>query len=161
MAHVSIGHIEAAIKKVDTLDENAIDHLTETQTTAQPVLLGYIMSSVEEYQNEELANLLIYYFTVVLESFHQAGLFPETVTDELIDDFEEDYFALLDEYFQNEDEGVLEDFADQPDLVRFMAMEVGSEDDEGTSLSDETATQLFIVMLAMISLLSRSLPSKS
>ena len=54
MAQVSIGHIEAAIQKVDSLDDNALDRLSETQTTAQPVLLGYIMSAAQEYQNEGL-----------------------------------------------------------------------------------------------------------
>src|SRR3989344_4343560 len=115
MSQVTLGHIEAAIKKVDTLDDSAIDRLTETHTTAQPVLLGYVMSASEEYQNEDLESLLVYYFTVILE-----------------------------------------DFSDQPDLVRFMALEVSMEDEDGATLDDETATQLFIVSLAMISLLSRS-----
>ncbi|MDR0801031.1 hypothetical protein [Fluviicola sp.] len=157
MAQVSIGHIEAAIQKVDSLDDNALDRLSEAQTTAQPVLLGYIMSAAQEYQNEGLESLLIYYFTVVLESFSQAGLHPKSVTDELIDNFEEPYFQLLDEYFETEDESILEEFSDQPDLVKFMAMEIGTEDAKGVTLDDETATQLFIVILAMISLLSRSL----
>ena len=56
-----------------------------------------------------------------------------------------------------EDESILEEFSDQPDLVKFMAMEIGMEDADGVTLDDETATQLFIVILAMISLLSRSL----
>lgn len=157
MSHVSIGHIESAIKKVDTLDESALDRLSEAQTTAQPILLGYVMSAAQEYNNPELESLLIYYFTIVLESFAQAGLHPKSVTDEQIDDFEEPYFQLLDEYFEKEEDQVLEDFADQPDLVKFMAMEIGMEDADGVSLDDETATQLFIVILAMISLLSRSL----
>ena len=157
MSQVTIGHIEAAITKVDGLDENALERLSEAQTTAQPVLLGYIMSAVEEYENEELASLLIYYFTVVLEAFSQAGLHPKSVTDEMIDDFEDPYFQVLDEYFEKDDETILEDFSDQPDMVKFLAMEIGMEDADGTSLDDETATQLFIVMLAMISLLSRSL----
>ena len=157
MAQVSIGHIEAAIEKVDSLDDNALDRLSEAQTTAQPVLLGYIMSAAQEYQNEGLESLLIYYFTVVLEAYSLAGLHPKSVTDEQIDEFEEPYFQLLDEYFENEDEAILEEFSDQPDLVKFMAMEIGMEDAEGVTLDDETATQLFIVILAMISLLSRSL----
>jgi hypothetical protein len=160
MSQVSIGHIEAAITKVDQMDENALERLSEAQTTAQPVLLGYIMSAVEEYDNEELASLLIYYFTVVLEAYSQAGLHPSEITDDLIDEFEDPYFQVLDAYFENEDEALLEEFSDQPDLVKFLAMEIGMEDADGTSLDDETATQLFIVMLAMISLLSRSLDKK-
>ena len=115
------------------------------------------MSAPDEYKNENLESLLIYYFTVVLESFNLAGYHPKTVTEESIDEFEEPYFQLLDEYFEKEDEAMLEEFSDQPDLVKFLAMEVGMEDEEGITLDDETATQLFIVMLAMISLLSRAL----
>ncbi len=157
MSQVTIGHIEAAIQKVDGMDDNALDRLSEAQATAQPILLGYIMSAAQEYQNEGLESLLVYYFTVVLEAFAMAGVHPKTVTDELIDSFEEPYFQLLDEYFEKEDESILEDFSDQPDLVKFMAMEIGMEDADGVTLDDETATQLFIVMLAMISLLTRSI----
>lgn len=157
MSQVSIGHIEAAIKKVDTLDDAAIDQLSEAQTAAQPVLLGYVMSAAQEYQNEDLESLLVYYFTVILEAFEIAELKPKTVSEEQIDAFEEPYFQLLDEYFEKEDDNMLEEFSDQPDLVKFLAMEIGMEDEDGSSLDDETATQLFIVMLAMISLLSRSL----
>jgi len=157
MSQVTLGHIEAAIKKVDTLDDSAIDQLSETHTSAQPVLLGYVMSASEEYKNEDLESLLVYYFTVILEAFTQAGLTPAAVTESQIDDFEEPYFAVLDTYFENEDDELLEDFSDQPDLVRFMALEVSMENEDGSTLDDETATQLFIVTLAMISLLSRSL----
>ena len=97
MSNVTIGHIEAAIKKIDGLDEAALDRLSEAQTTAQPILLGYVMSAPEEYKNENLESLLIYYFTVVLESFNLAGYHPKTVTEESIDEFEEPYFQLLDE----------------------------------------------------------------
>lgn len=161
MSQVTLGHIEAAIKKVDTLDDNAIDQLTETHAKAQPILVGYIMSAADEYDNEDLESLLIYYFALIMEAFSQAGLQPATITEEMIDAFEEPYFQVLDDYFQNEDDDVLEEFSEQTDLVRFMALEISTEDEEGMSLDDETATQLFIVTLAMISLLSRSLEKAS
>lgn len=157
MSHVQLEHIEAAIKKVDTLDDAALDRLSETHTTAQPILLGYVMSAAEEYQNENLESLLVYYYTVILESYTQAGLNPPTVSEEMIDEFEEPFFQLLDHYFENEDEEALEEFSDEPFLVQFMAMEISSEDADGVSLDDETATQLFIVTLAMISLLRKGL----
>lgn len=157
MSQVTLGHIETAIKKVDAMDDTAIDRLSDTHTTAQPVLLGYVMSAAEEYKNEDLESLLVFYFTIIMEAFAQAGLHPATVTEEQIDDFEEPFFALLDNYFETENEELLEDFSDQPDLVRFMALEISMEDEDGTTLDDETATQLFIVTLAMISLLSRAL----
>ena len=156
MTQVTIGHIEAAVNKIDKLDENALDKLSETQGLSQPVLIGYILSAAEEYKNEELENLLIYYFTVILEAFHQANVKTKTIEEKDIEEFEESYFHVLDEYFNTEDFTSLEEFAGQSDLVKFMSAEIGMEDADGFTLDDETATQLFIVSLAMISLLSRT-----
>jgi len=38
-------------------------------------------------------------------------------------------------------------------------MEVSTDDEDGTSMDEETATQLFIVTLAMISLLNKAIVS--
>jgi hypothetical protein len=62
---------------------------------------------------------------------------------------------MLDQYFDEENEEILESFCDQPELAQFMAMEVSTEDEDGTDMSEDTATQLFIVSLAMISLINR------
>jgi hypothetical protein len=62
---------------------------------------------------------------------------------------------MLDQYFEDENEEILESFCDQPELAQFMAMEVSTEDEDGTDMSEDTATQLFIVSLAMISLINR------
>ena len=48
-------------------------------------------------------------------------------------------------------------FRSQPHLAQFMAMEISTEDTDGTSLDDETATQLFIVTLAIITLMNRAI----
>lgn len=156
MTQVTIGHIEAAVNKIDNLDENALDRMSDSQGLEQPVLIGYILSAAEEYKNKELENLLIYYFTVILEAFHQANIQPKTIQETDIEEFEESYFHLLDEYFNTEDFVALEEFAGQSDLVKFMSAEIGMEDADGFTLDDETATQLFIVTLAMISLLTRA-----
>jgi hypothetical protein len=162
MSQVTLGHIEAAVRKLDTMDDNALDRLSETHQAAQPVLLGYVMAAADEYENENLESLLYYYATAILEAFSQAGLYASAITDEQIDEFEEGFFSVLNNYFETEDIDSLEEFSDQPDLVRFMALEVSQPDSSGMQLDDETATQLFIVTLAMISLLSRSLqPAQS
>ena len=61
------------------------------------------------------------------------------------------------DYFDKDDEEIINDFTDQPDLIRFMMIEISTEDDDGTSLDDETATQLFIVTSAMISLMGKAI----
>jgi hypothetical protein len=155
MKHVSFASIETAIKKVDNLDDDGLEQLSEKYALAQQTLLSYVMSAAIEYQNEKLEGLLIYYYCLISECFDTEGLKIRQVTEEDIDAFEEPYFDMLDAYFENDDDDVLEDFCDQPELTQFMAMEISTEDEDGTTLDDETATQLFIVTLAMISLLNR------
>ena len=161
MRHVSLKSIEAAIKKVDNLDDDSLERLSETFTLSQEVLLGYAMSAAVEYQNEQLEGLLIYYFCLINESFQQEGIQIRKVSEDDIDAFEEPYFEMLDQYFEKEDEEILESFCDQPILAQFMGMEISTEDEDGTMLDDETATQLFIVALAIITLLNRAIVIES
>lgn len=156
MKQVSFASIEKAIQLVDNLDDEGLEALSNRYATAQPVLLNYIMTAPMEYENEDLGGILIYYFCLLTACFEEEGIELETITDEQIDNFEEPYFALLDQYFEKEEEELLEDFFDQPELTRFMAMEIATDDQDGSSFDDETATQLFIVSLAMIGLLSKA-----
>lgn len=158
---VSIQSIEKAIQKVDNLDDDALEQLSEMHSNSQPTLLGYIMSAAIEYDNERLEGLLLYYYCLIAESFAQEGLQTTTVTDEDIDAFEEPYFEMLDAYFDENDEEILEDFCDQPELARFISIELTEPDEDGTELDDETATQLFIVMIAFTTLLSRSVKTEA
>jgi hypothetical protein len=64
---------------------------------------------------------------------------------------------MLDEYFENENEEIIDSFVDQPNLSKFLAIEVSTEDDDGSSLNDETASQLFIVTLSMVVLLNNAI----
>lgn len=157
MKHVSFASIENAIKKVDNLDDDGLEQLSETYALAQQTLLSYVMSAAVEYQNDKLEGLLIYYYCLISECFSQQGLKLKNISEDDIDAFEEPYFDMLDAYFENDDDEVLEDFCDQPELTQFMAMEISTEDEDGTSLDDETATQLFIVTLAMITLMNRAI----
>jgi hypothetical protein len=157
MSHVKFASIEKAIKTVDNLDDDGLEKLSEKYALAQQTLLGYVMSAPEEYENEELEGLLVYYYCLISECFEAQGLKLNTITEADIDAFEEPYFEMLDSYFENDDEEVLETFCDQPELAQFMAMEISTEDEDGTALSDETATQLFIVILAMITLMNRAI----
>lgn len=155
MKHVSQASIEKAINKVDNLNDDGLEKLSETYALAQDVLLGYVLSAAIEYKNEKLEGLLIYYYCLISECFAQEGIVLRQITEDDIDAFEEPYFDMLDTYFEDDDDEVLEDFCDQPELAQFMAIEISTEDEDGTTLDDETATQLFIVTLAMISLMNR------
>ena len=157
MKQVSLQAIEKAIGVVDNLTDDQLENITELYASAQEALLGYVMTAPEEYKNEDLEGLLIYYFCLVLEAFKQEGIELRAVTEADIDELEEPYFDMLDQYFESEDEEIIESFCDQPQLAQFMAMEVSEDDEDGSALSEETATQLFNVCLAMISLLNRAI----
>lgn len=157
MKHVSLQSIEKAISIVDNLDDAGLETLSEKFAKAQPTLLAYVMTAPEEYENEDLAGLLIYYFCLISACFEQEGISLKTISEDEIDAFEEPYFELLDTYFENDNQELLDDFVDQPELTQFMAMEISTEDTDGSSLDDETATQLFIVSIAMISLMTRAI----
>ncbi len=160
MKHISLSSIEKAIEKVDNLDENGLEKISETFALSQPLLLGYILSAAEEYENENLEGLIIYYFCLITEAFNQEGVTLNEVSEEIVDEFEEPFFDALDAYFGSESEesdDLLAEFCDQPELIQFMAMEVSTPDVDGTELDDETATQLFIVTSAMIGLLGRAI----
>ncbi len=159
MKHVSLKSIEEAIAIVDNLDDDALEALSEKYALAQQELLDYVMSAPQEYENDSLEGLLIYYFCLILAAFEAEGITLREVTDAEIDEMQEPFFEMLDSYFEEEDEEELESFCDQPQLAQFMAMEVSTDDEDGTSMDEETATQLFIVTLAMISLLNKAIVS--
>ena len=156
MSQVTIKSIEKAIEHVDHLDDDALEALSERYALAQPDLLDYIMSASTEYENDELEGLLIYYFCLIMSSFEMEGLNLRPIVEADIDEMQDPYFEMLDSYFESEDEEELESFCDQPYLAQFMAIEVSTDDEDGSSLSEETSSQLFIVKIGMISLLNRA-----
>lgn len=155
MKQVSVNSIEKAINKIDNLDDDGLERIAETFALSQQTLLGYAMSASEEYQNPDLEGLIIYYFCLISEAFVQEQINTRSITEADIDAFEEPYFEMLDQYFDKDDEEIVDEFCEQPDLFRFMISEISVADEDGTTLDDETATQLFIVSMAIISLLSR------
>ena len=159
MKHISQSSIEKAIEKVDNLDDGGLDKIAETYALSQQVLLGYAMSAAIEYKNEELEGLIIYYFCLLSEAFSQEKAMLNQITDDSIEEFEEPFFEMLDQYFETGNGEVLNDFIDQPELSQFMMIEISTKDDDGSTLSDDTATQLFIVTSAMIALMNRAIKS--
>lgn len=157
MKTVSVNSIEKAIQKIDSLDDAGLEKVAETYALAQQTLLGYVMSAAVEYDNQQLEGLLIYYFCLISEAFNQEQVHLVNVTEELIESFEEPFFEILDNYFESDNDEQLLDFSDQSELIRFMMVEISTPDEDGTRLDDQTATQLFIVMTAMISLMSRAI----
>lgn len=157
MNHISQESIDKAIAVIDNLDDTKLEQVFEKYALEQQTLLAYVMMAPSEYKNEALEGLLVYYFCLINECFHQQGLKSKEITEEHIEAHQGPYFEMLDEYFENEDEEIIDSFADQPNLSKFLAIEVSTEDDDGTSLDDETASQLFIITLSITVLLNNAI----
>tara|TARA_B100001059_G_C17740081_1_gene531134 strand:- start:54 stop:536 length:483 start_codon:yes stop_codon:yes gene_type:complete len=156
MKHISQDNIDKAIRVIDELNDEQLEKVFATYAKEQATLLDYAMTAPKEYENDQLEGLLVYYFCLICECFSQEGIKAGNISEEDIEAHQDPYFEMLEEYFENNDEEVIDSYVDQPNLAKFMAIEVSTEDDDGTSLSDETASQLFIVCLSMISLLNHS-----
>lgn len=154
MKHVSIESIEKALVLVDQASDDVLDEKVNEYAQLQPALFDYVMAAPKEYENVDLEGLVIYYFWVLIEAFKQEGLELNEISYETIDAFQEPFAQWLDSYFQSEDEEEFESFCDQPNLTQFMSIEISNDDDDGSSLDDETATQLYMVGMAIISLLN-------
>jgi hypothetical protein len=157
MKHISQDSIDKAIGVIDNLDDSNLEKVFEKYALEQQTLLGYAMTAPSEYRNEELEGLLVYYFCLINECFHQQNLKPKAISEADIETHQTPYFEMLDEYFENENEEIIDSFVDQPNLSKFLAIEVSTEDDDGSSLNDETASQLFIVTLSMVVLLNNAI----
>jgi hypothetical protein len=157
MSQVSVESIEAAIAKIDSLNEDALDRLIETFTLKQEHLVNYLLQAGLEYENDELNMFSIYYFAIVYEAFMQQGISIMEVTEEAIDDFQEPFLLALDAIYKDEDYEPMQDLIRQHHLEQFMMDEIEAPDEDGEQLSEETKTQLFIVTSGMIALLSQAI----
>lgn len=157
MKQIQINSIEKALTIVDGANDETLDIMIDKYSSAQPALLDYILAAPTEYENENLEGLVLYYFWVIQEAFAQEGIEVNEISYETIDSFQEPYTQVLDTYFNTDDEGIIDNFCDQPHLTQFMAVEVSTDDEDGTSMDDETATQLYMVGIAMIALLNQAI----
>ncbi len=154
MSQVSIDSIEAAIKKIDGLSEDALDKKIETFTLKQQSLVNYLLQAGLEYENEDLNMFSIYYFAIVHEAFDQAEISLKEISEDDIENFQDPFILALDAIYKNEDYTPMQDLIQQHHLSQFMMNEIEAVDEDGESLADETKTQLFIVSSGMIGLLN-------
>jgi len=157
MRQVQLEHIEKAIDIVDNLNDDALEELTDRLIDLQPELVGYLMTAVEDYKNENLSGYIAYYYSLVMESFSQANLKLGLIKSKDIEDQEDEFTAMLDNYFSSEDLEIVEDFTEQSALVQFILIDISTDDVDGSSMDEETATQIFIVFVAMTALLNKAI----
>jgi hypothetical protein len=155
MEYINAEHINAALEKIEGMEDEAISKLIETFTLEQTPLIGYSLQASMEFQNEELNDLVMYYFAVIYQTYKNAGYKMTEVNDELIDQFQEPFHSALDLIHATEDYSEISSLINQPVLESWMVDEIGSEDSEGNLLGDETQIQLYLVAMTIIGLLSK------
>ncbi len=156
MEYIGAEHINEAIKKIEGMDDEALSRLIETFTMEQNPLVGYSLQAAIEFQNDELSDLIMYYFAIIYQTFINAGYKTPEINDEMIDAFQEPFHQALDVIHQQEDYSEISALINQPVLEQWMVDEIGSEDVEGNVLGDETQIQLYLVSMTIIGLLNKS-----
>ncbi len=157
MKIITLENIQKAVEKIDELNDDALEKLSETYALQQSPLITYAISAGMETQNDQLAALSVYYFTVFSEAFVQQKISLKSISDEEIDAFQEDYSNVLEEFMDDDDLDVIIAFCNQPELVHFLAADVSLQDETGDELDDETASLLFIVGVGMIGLMNNAI----
>lgn len=157
MSQVTIEQINKAVEKINSLEPEALNKIAETYTLAQTEMLAYVMEAAEEFDQDILADYVIYYFCIISEMFVQAGLKTSRVTDNMIQEFHEPFIALLEEYAEAADPSILDVLINQPNITTFIAEDLNAEDETGEVLDAELASQLFIVLLASVGLFNQSI----
>jgi hypothetical protein len=73
-----------------------------------------------------------------------------------IESFEQEFLAILETYFEDDNLDLLEEYTGQADFVHFILVEISTPDEDGTTLDEETGVQLFISMMALISVIAKT-----
>ena len=155
MNYINAEHINKAIEKVEGMDDEALSKLIETFTLEQTPLIGYSLQAALEFQNDELNDLVMYYFAIIYQTFKNAGFQLKTIDEDLIDDFQEPFHEALDLIHTSEDYSEISALINQPVIENWIVEEIASEDADGDILNEQTQIQLYLVVMTMIGLLNK------
>lgn len=156
MEYIKAENINQAIEKIEGMDDEALSRLIETFTMEQNSLVGYSLQAAIEFENDELNDLIMYYFAVIYQAFKNADYKMLEVNDEMIDAFQEPFHQALDLIHTTEDYSEISSLINQPVLENWMVDEIGASDAEGNVLGEETQIQLYLVSMTIIGLLNKS-----
>ncbi len=157
MSHITDKSLMSAIEKIDGLSDDALEKLSETHVKEQVTLVGYILSSAIEYESDSLLDHLMYYFNVFYEAISIQGVQLKTIDDAAIEDFQDEYFQTLDAFMETDDEDLILSLCNQPMLLSFFVNDIFGTDEEDATLPEDLANELFIVGVALITLLNRAI----
>jgi|SRR5690554_977873 len=157
MAQITEKYITEGVLKIDSLTEESLEKISEAHVLAQEVLVGYILSSAIEYENDSLLDYMIYYFNIFSEAMAMQGVKMKKIDETIIDDFQEEYVQTLDEYMETEDQDLIGSLCNQPMMLSFLIHEISGEDETGETMEEELADHVFIVGIALIALMNRAI----
>jgi len=155
MHHITQETIRKAIITIDNSNDEDLEKVFKKFRDKQPNLLKYIEDAHQAYGNEQLEYLLFYYFCLICQCFDHQKLKISCVSEKDINEHHFQYIEMMEEYVEKEDEEIIDSYVDQPELTKFLLIEFSEPDDDGTTLSEDTATQLFRICLSMVALLNR------
>lgn len=159
MSQITEKSIIEAVNKIDGLSDEALEKLSETHVLAQETLVGYVLSAAIEYESDALLDYLMYYYNVFYEAISIQGVQLKPIDDDIIDAFQEEYIQTLDEFMETEDgdDDLIITLCNQPIILSFFVNDIFGEDEAEEKLAPEIANELYIVGIALITLLNRAI----
>lgn len=153
---LSYEKIEEAANYVDGLSEEEMSTFAENYMEQQIELMGYLIASAEEFNDEDLGWTTTYLFTVAYKAFELSGVRINKISEAEINDFLEPFQELLIEYNRTENDELLYEYLGQQELIEFMAAEIDAMI-ESEDISEDTGDALYMVTLSMIGLLNKAI----
>lgn len=150
-------YITSALEKISALDEADLEKMSEKHIADQVTFFSYLISSSIEFENDNILDLIVFYFNVLFEAALLQGIDTKTIDDDFIDSFQDEYTQTLNEYMDNNDNDLIETLCNQPPLLDFMIGEITGVDEAGDHLPEKMQTELFVVSIAMIALFNRAI----
>lgn len=157
MKQIKEENLQKAIEIIDKLTTENIEAFSEKHIVPYPNMMGYLMSSAFEFNDDALLDYLVYYYNIFMEAISLQELTVKAIDDEILDKFHDEYVEILDEYSETSETELIESFCNQPTLLHFLMDEIHSEDADGNDLTDEAKSSLFIIGIALIGVLNTAI----
>lgn len=156
MKQISEDVIEKSLAFINAANDEVLNQKSEQYADNYETFVAYVFQTAAEENNEDMLGYLIYYYTLIMNIFETAGFDVQPVSDELIDEFHNEYLEIIEGFQEEEDYAELSDFIGQPVLMNFLIQDMDMEDDDGNRIDEEMQSMLNMILIGFVGILHRS-----
>jgi hypothetical protein len=105
--------IEKSLSFINNANDEELNQKSEQYADKHESLVAYVFQTATEDNDEELLGYLVYYYTLILNIFENAGLSIPEISDDHIDEFHNEYLELIDDFNEEKEYPELVDWTFQ------------------------------------------------